>query len=177
MNNIANFRIATTQLPEANTIPAVEQSIHIQKPHPQEFIQTHAEQFPAEVIHWYQDDRYYLVHPEMRRELESETKLVRLTPFIKRSGEVGLWPVTAFPSTWQASAQVAIAQARTQWGRIKSNKSKEAYDFLAATSALGAPQWSDKPVDELVAMAFGNRLIMSADHPVVMALRGEQGHA
>ena len=177
MNNIANFRIATTQVPEPNTMPADEQPILIQRPHPQEFIQTHSDQFPAEVIQWYQDGQYYLVHPEMRTALESETKLVRLTPFIKRSGEVGLWPVTAFPSTWQVSAQAAITQAKTQWGRIKPNKSKGAYDFLAATSSLGTPQWPAKPVDELVAIAFGDRLIMSADHPVVRALRGEQGHA
>lgn len=176
MSNISNFRMAPAQVPMTTAVAAVEKPILIQKPHPQEFIQMHAEQFPAQVIQWYQDGQHYLVHPEMLRELESETKSVRLTPYINRAGEVGLWPVTSHPSTWQSSAQSAIEQAKTQWGRVKVNKTTERYDFLAAASQLGAPQWPDKTLDELIAEAFGDRLITSTDHPVVRALRGEQDH-
>ncbi|HHQ4662329.1 TPA: hypothetical protein ACSPZY_002768 [Aeromonas veronii] len=177
MNDILKYRIDAPQVLGTAAVVVVEKPILIQKPHQQMFIQAHAEQFPAQVIQWFQDGQYYLVHPEMLRELESETKLVRLTPWITQTGEVSLWPVSAHPSSWQSSAQAAIEQARVQWGRIKVNKDKDAYDFLAAASQLGAPQWPDKTLDELIAEAFGDRLITSASHSVVRALRGEQDHA
>ncbi|WP_182310243.1 hypothetical protein [Aeromonas media] len=177
MNDISKFRIAAPQVLETAIVPAVEQPILIQKPHPQEFIQMHAEQFPAQVIQWYQDDQYYLVHPEILQELQSETKLVCLSPWVTRTGEVGLWPISTHPSSWQSSAQAVIEQARTQWGRVKTNKGKDSYEFLAAVSQQGAPQWPDKTLDDLIATAFCDRLITSADHPVVRALRGQQDHA
>ncbi|WP_429169043.1 hypothetical protein [Aeromonas rivipollensis] len=176
MNDISKYRIDAPQVLETAAAPAVEKPILIQKPHPQAFIQTHAEQFPAQVIQWLQDGLYYLVHPEMLRELESETKLVRLTPCINRAGEVSLWPVSAYPSAWQSSAQSVIEQARTQWGRVKTNKGKDAYELLPASGLQGTPQWPDKSIDILVAEAFGDRLITSIAHPVVRALRGEQDH-
>jgi len=45
MNDISKFRIAAPQVLETAIVPAVEQPILIQKPHPQEFIQMHAEQW------------------------------------------------------------------------------------------------------------------------------------
>jgi hypothetical protein len=48
-----------------------------------------------------------------------------------------------------------------------------AYDVFEATGQLGEPEWPTVPFRELLRVAFKDRLIDRADHPVLRRLRGE----
>lgn len=176
MSDISAFKVP--QPAELESVIAAEphQEVLVQKPHRQEFFRSHAEHFPAHVIQWNRDGHFYLVHPELQVDLQSELRLVTLIPYVNRDGKVGLWPLSTIPSTWRVSAKEVIAQAQYQWLRAIPNMEKGAYETLPAASELGEPQWPEKTVDELVAEAFSDRLIVSLEHEVVRALRGDTAH-
>jgi hypothetical protein len=60
----------------------------------------------------------------------------------------------------------------TRWLRLKANMSLGAYELFAAESAMSEPTWPDLPFQELVRIAFRDRLIDRVDHPVIKRLRG-----
>ena len=60
----------------------------------------------------------------------------------------------------------------TKWVRIKANMSLGAYEIFSAESVMQDPTWPELPFNELLRIAFRDRIISSADHPVVKRLRG-----
>ena len=56
--------------------------------------------------------------------------------------------------------------------RVKANMAAGTYDVDVATAAIGEPEWPELPMNALLKLAFGERMITSLDHPVVKRLRG-----
>jgi hypothetical protein len=48
------------------------------------------------------------------------------------------------------------------------------YDVHEATADLPEPEWPAAPFQELIKLAFKDKLIADPDHPVLRQLRGEQ---
>jgi hypothetical protein len=125
-----------------------------------------------------QDDVYF-VAPAMRGALAEDLRPVLLQLAIARSGVLFIWPMT-IPSddnplgrSWHENALKAAEIAKAKWIRIISDKGLNGYRVRAAEGNLAEPEWpTDKTFGELLAIAFADRIIMSADHPVVRALRG-----
>jgi hypothetical protein len=47
-----------------------------------------------------------------------------------------------------------------------------AYEMFVAESAMSEPTWPEVTYQELIRLAFRDRLITTLDHPVIKRLRG-----
>jgi hypothetical protein len=155
------------------TVPA-------RKPNPQDFVRVHPHpDFRANVaLLELKDDReVYLVTPTMARELPGEFYMATLYVTINRQGVLFLWPVRLPPPDgrqleWHRSAAEAAERAMTQWVRIRANMSLAAYEIDAAGVTHSDPVWPAHSLQDLIPIAFRDRLVNRIDHPVVQRLRG-----
>jgi hypothetical protein len=56
--------------------------------------------------------------------------------------------------------------------RVKANINLGAYEMSAAQSVMSEPEWPEVSFQEIIRLAFRDRLITSVDHPVIKRLRG-----
>jgi hypothetical protein len=156
--------------------------VPVRKPRRGEFFRTHqdpAMSLAATTYEGNEQDDVYFVAPAMRGALAEDLRPVRLQLAIARNGVLFIWPLT-IPSddnplgrSWHESALKAAEIAKAKWIRIISDKGLNGYRVRAAEGNLAEPEWpTDKTFGDLLAIAFADRIIMSADHPVVRALRG-----
>ena len=111
--------------------------------------------------------------PELVGEFTSKT----LFTAINRQGVVFLWPVRlpdpdGRQMEWHRSAREAAELAMKQWVRIKANRSLGAYEIFVAEGAMSEPVWPEATYQDLIRLAFRDRLISTLDHPVIKRLRG-----
>jgi hypothetical protein len=52
-------------------------------------------------------------------------------------------------------------------------KPRHWYEIIRARGNLGDPQWPDLSFEELIRLAFHDKLIDDIDHPVIKDLNGE----
>jgi hypothetical protein len=155
-------------------------TIPVRKPNPQDFVRVHPgpEYCAVVAVIELKDDREtYLVTPAIARELPGEFVMATIYTVINRQGVVSLWPVRLPASDgrvleWHRSAAEAAERAMHRWLRIKANMSLGAYEMFEASSAIPDPEWPDLPFQELLRIAFRDRLVDRLDHPVVKRLRG-----
>ncbi len=119
----------------------------------------------------------YIVVPEMRGELLGDARPVLLSSVITRQGVFKFWPLKlpiddGRPSPWYESAREALERSKTHWTCLKPDLALGAYRVLQAVGEIPDPVWPDRPVNELLELAFRDRLIDSVDHPFVRRLRG-----
>lgn len=155
------------------TVPA-------RKPGRQDFIRVHpSPDYRGDfgVIDLKDDGEIFLVTAGAMNELAGETVNVTLFTAITRQGVVFLWPVR-LPSPddrqleWWRSAREAAERAMGGWLRVTANKALGGYEMCEALGSLAEPQWPEASFQELIRIAFRDRLVNSTDHPVVRRLRG-----
>jgi hypothetical protein len=155
-------------------------TVPVRKPNPQDFVRVHAgEGYRMDVLMVdVKDDReHFLVRPELAGELAGETVMMSLFTAINRQGIVFLLPVRIPPADgkdleWWRSLRAAAELAMTRWLRIKPNMSLGAYEMIEALSVMSKPTWPDVSFQELLRIAFRDRMIDRVDHPVIRRLRG-----
>jgi hypothetical protein len=155
-------------------------TVPVRKPSPQDFVRVHpSPEFRAAlaVIELKEDREIYLLTPQIARELPGEFMMVMMFTTINRQGVVHLWPAR-LPAPdgrimeWHRSALDAADMATRRWVRVRSNMSLGAYEIIeAATTA--EPEWPAVPFQELLRIAFRDRLVDRLDHAVIKRLRGE----
>jgi hypothetical protein len=146
------------------TVPA-------RKPNPQDFVRVHPDPSYRRNIMCVdlKDDReHFLVRPEIAPELIGETVTRTIFTAINRQGVVFLWPVpVASPDgkqlEWWRSMREAAELAMTRWLRIKANMSLGAYEIFEAEGVMSEPEWPDLPFQELLRIAFRDRMITTLD--------------
>ena len=74
---------------------------------------------------------------------------------------------------WGRSALEAVRLAAERWVRVQANMSLGAYETFEARGELPEPDWPDADLRALLKVGFRDKLITSADHPVLRKLRGE----
>ncbi len=155
-------------------------TVPVRKPNKQDFIRVHEREKYRINLHMIvlQDDREaYAVRPELYADLSNELTTVTLYTCINRQGVVFLWPVRLPPpdgktNAWWLSARTAAEQAMTKWVRVSANLSLGAYDVLTAENCTSEPEWPEHSLQDLIRIAFKDRIVDSVDHPVVRRLRG-----
>jgi hypothetical protein len=115
-----------------------------------------------------EDREDYLVRPEILAGLEGEFVYKTIFTAINRQGVVFLWPVRLpLPddrkSDWPRSAREAAEMAMTRWLRVQANMSLGAYEPTVAEAAMGEPVWPDASFQELVRIAYRDRMITNLD--------------
>ena len=156
-------------------------TVPVRKPSRQEFVRVHPESAfrltPAAIIEEKHDQETYLVTPNILSALEGEYAIVTLFTAISRQGTLFVWPVK-LPNgegkynEWHRSAAEAAERAMEKWVRVTSSKSLGAYEISEALGELSEPIWPDYPFWEILKIAFRDRLVDRADHPLVQRLQG-----
>ena len=154
--------------------------VPVRRPGPQEFFRVHPGEnyrLDTAVIELRDDRETYLVAPELRGELFSEIKPVRLFTTITRQGLVALWPcklpaADGRANSWHDTALAAAELAMTRWTRIVADMGLGGYQPYTAAADLPEPEWPEQSFAELLKIAFGSFYIDRPDHPVIRRLQG-----
>ena len=59
-----------------------------------------------------------------------------------------------------------------KWVRVTSSMSLGAYEIFEASGDLPEPVWPDHSFQEILKIAFRDRLVDRPDHPLVQRLKG-----
>jgi hypothetical protein len=154
--------------------------VPVRKPTRQEFIRVHPDEnyrFSTGVFELKEEREIYLVDSDLWGELPGEITPKILLTTINRQNVLTLWPIR-LPGedgrldNWNASAMEAANLAQSRWVRVASNMSLGGYDVFKAMSDLPEPEWPDMSMQQIMDIAFKDRLINSLEHPVIRRLRG-----
>ncbi|WP_342736260.1 hypothetical protein [Bradyrhizobium sp. B117] len=122
---------------------------------------------------------YYFVAPKMLPLLRAVTdvSVATLVPFITKQKVVGIFPLklsgdATAQGGWQTTAMRAAHLAKTQWIRIQADMGLSGYRIYAAEGQLGEPKWPAEPFNELLDLAFKDRVISNQDHPMFNKILG-----
>jgi hypothetical protein len=159
-------------------------TVPVRKPNKQEWIRIH----PGEayrgifaVIKLEEDGDFYILAPDVARELINETLRVTIYTAINKQGVVFLWPTRvpdpdARVNTWHTSAIEAAEIAMKRSVRVKANMALKAYEISDLDDRVSEsdPVWPDLSFNELMAIGFRKvgRFVDSFEHPVVKKLQG-----
>lgn len=157
--------------------------VPVDKPSRQDFFRVHPDpeyQVEARIIKLEAEREAYLVTRAVWPVIPGETKLVRLTPYLTRTGGLGLWPVPLpddllgkRDTAWGVTARKAAEIATEKWVRMQANMAHGRYDIVTSNK-IPDPVWPNISLNEILKIAFGDgHLIDSLDHPVVRQLEGE----
>lgn len=164
--------------------------IPVIKPHPQHFVRVHpdpAYQHVAAIIELDEErGANYFVHPtclQAVKEYGIPFRFQHLFFYVNTQETYFCWPIKVPNSDrdnqWLDSAREAVEKARRKWVWVRSNMKLGRYECQPAidNDKMPEPEWPQKngvPLtkNELLAKAFGERLIMSVEHPVIRKLRG-----
>jgi hypothetical protein len=155
-------------------------TVPVRKPGKQDFIRVRPEPEYREnfaMIDLKDEREEYLVRPEVTEELAGEVVFKTVFTAINRQGVIFLWPVRLpapedRKSDWPRSERVGAELAMRQWVRTRANMSLGAYEHTVAESVTADPVWPELSFQELVRIAFRDRMVTSIDHPLVKRLRG-----
>ncbi len=156
-------------------------TVPVRKPNRQDFVRVHpAPEYrltPAATIEVKDDGEVYLVTPNIAPGIVGEFSTVTLFTTINRQGTLHLWPVK-LPDPdgryleWHRSAAEAAERAMRKWVRVTSSRSLNAYEIFEASGDLPEPVWPDFSFQEILKIAFRDRIVDRADHPLLQKLKG-----
>jgi hypothetical protein len=155
-------------------------TVPTRRPYKQDYVRVHPSaeyRIDFAMINLKEEDEDYLVRPEILQDLIGEVVFKTIFTAINRQGIIFLWPVRlpapdGRKDEWARSAREAAELATTRWVRLIPNRSLGAYDIAVSETVKVDPVWPELPFQELVKIAYRDRMITSTDHPVVKRLRG-----
>jgi len=177
--NLDNLRLSQSFVENAG-VKKLLKTVPVHKPNPQDFVRVYPspgyrENFP--IIELKEEREEYVITAQLVPELIGEFVTKTLFTAINRQGVTFLWPVRLPTSEgrqteWARSMREAAELAMRQWVRTKANMSLGAYEIFVAEGAMTEPTWPEATYQDLIRLAFRDRLITSLDHPVIKRLRG-----
>jgi hypothetical protein len=162
-------------------VKKVLMTVPVRKPSRQDFVRVHPENAyrlsPAAIIELKEDRETYLVIPEIAMELPGEFDVATLFTTINRQGVLHLWPVKlpgpdGKHNEWHRSAAEAAERATSRWVRVTANMSLGAYEIFEAIGGIPDPDWPEISFQEILKVAFRDRVVDRLDHPLIGRLRG-----
>jgi hypothetical protein len=156
-------------------------TVPVRKPNRQDFVRVHPDSeyrlTPAAIIEVKEDREVYLVTPNMAQGLPGEFSAVTLFTTINRQGTVHLWPVKLPASDgrhneWHRSAAEAAERAMKNWVRVTASMSLGGYEIFEASAELPEAAWPEFSFQEILKIAFRDRIVDRPDHPLVQKLKG-----
>jgi hypothetical protein len=156
-------------------------TVPVRKPNRQEFVRVHRDPAyrltPTAIIELKEDREVYLLRPAIAQELPGEYTVATLYTTINRQGVVFLWPVKlpgfdGKRNEWHRSAAEAAERAMERWTRVTANMSLGGYEIFEAMGGLPEPDWPKVSLQAILEVAFRDRIVDRADHPLIQRLRG-----
>lgn len=120
----------------------------------------------------------YIVHPKAADYVRDLIVVVILYLAITRDGNIFLIPVKMPKSdgksdAWTDSRREAVEHAKRKWVRISANMSAGCYNVFTAAGNIPDPEWpEDLTFDDILKIAFRDRIIKDKEHPVVQKMLG-----
>ena len=154
--------------------------VPVRKPNRTDFFRVHPDPDMSLVTAVFLDkeeNECYFVAPEIRDALLGEIRPVLLMTTITRQGVVMIWPMRiavdgARRDGWAETSAEAAELAKRKWIRMPADMGLGGYRIFEAQGELSEPSWPDKTLQQLLEIAFRDRIINSENHPVVRKLRG-----
>jgi hypothetical protein len=178
--DLTTLRLASN-FAETSGVKKLLRMVPVRKPNRQEFVRVHSDPSYREnfaMIELKEDREIFLIAGAgLASELAAEATNVTLFTAINRQGVLFLWPVR-LPApdgremVWHSTAREAAAEAMTAWTRVSANMALGAYEIAVAEGISTEPQFPNLSFQELLRIAFRDRLITDLNHPVVKRLRG-----
>lgn len=148
--------------------------VPVKKPDKQIFFRAHpTDKVETYVIEDKENRETYYVLPEMRDEIVAQGlhRPVLLARVITRQAVNMLWPiglsVDGRSNSWHETAHEARRIAEKNWIRIVPNMALGGYEIFKAVAPIDEPDWSKMTFQQLLEVAFRDRIISSIDHPVL----------
>jgi hypothetical protein len=177
--DLASLRFNSSFL-ETSGVKKLLTTVPARRPSPQDFIRAHPSPEYREnfaMIDLKDDQEDFLVRPKLLPELAGEIVHKTIFTAINRQGVTFLWPIRLpapdeRKSDWLRTAREGAEKAMEKWVRLKSNRSLNAYEISIAEKIMADPVWPELSFQELIRIAYRDRLVESLDHAVVKRLRG-----
>jgi hypothetical protein len=170
-SDLSKVAIAPTQLVGQQRIVT---RVPVKKPDKQIFFRAHpTDKVETYVIEDKENRETYYVLPEVRDEIAAQGlhRPVLLARVITRQAVNMLWPiglsVDGRSNSWHETAHEARRMAEKNWIRIVPNMALGGYEIFKALAPIDEPDWSKMTFQQLLEVAFRNRIISSLDHPVL----------
>src|SRR5271157_42012 len=152
-------------------------TIPVKKPSKEWFVRTHPDPaywLQTAVLELKEDRETYLVAPGLWPGLADETTFSPrlLVTAINRQGVLFIWPIR-LPGAdgriddWSRSALDAADEAKARWVRVTANMSLGAYEVAVASGLEAEPEWPNLPFQQIIKIAFRDKLIDDWSHPVL----------
>jgi|SRR5208337_1992433 len=182
-HNIFSNLDALRLSPEAAVLSGTSEvltHIPVRKPNRHEFFRTHPNPemwFNTGIFEDKEEREVFFVTPATRDALVGEIKPVILAVTINRQSVLSLWPLK-LPTeemrynAWSETAREAAELAKTHWVSMRADMSLGGYRIYKAEGQLSEPVWPNKSLNEMLEIAFRDRIVDSENHPVVRRLRG-----
>ena len=178
--DFSKFRLPTNS-PDMPVAQKVLTHVPVGKPSKQKFVRVHLDKsyhFECALLKLEDDDRPYLISPDIAHTVGQDIKQVILKLAIDRQGNIFLWPVPprqedGNENMWNQSHREIAALAESFWVRLASNRAIGAYEPYKAQGEIPDPIWPDIPLDDILEIAFGSsHVIMDREHPALLKLWG-----
>ena len=174
--DLSRLRINPEML-ETTGVKKLLTTVPVRRPLAQDFVRVRRELHYRETLAFIEFEREtYIVDLVAVPELQGECFFATVFVAISRTGVLFMWPVKVPRDGkilgWHTSAAMAAQCAMKGWVRVKSNTDLGAYEISEAEGSIPDPIWPELSFDEIVRIAFKDRVIRSLDHPVVKRLRG-----
>jgi hypothetical protein len=119
----------------------------------------------------------YVATDDVRPELERFIKPHRVVVGITYHDKVEfLWAraVGGGDNTWNASVMRAMDKAETHWISLESDRALGEYKINVSprSAQWGGPKWHHRTLEDVLGLAFRDRILDSMDHDVVKRLLG-----
>ena len=163
-------------------VTSLVQRVPVRRPGGHTFVRVHPDQnyrFPVDLIELPDEGETYLIcSNEVAAALDEVRKPCMLYTAITRQGTVFLWPVKLPRGSkklvaWHTSATEAAEKAMKDWVRINADMELGAYKITVARGAIPDPEWPNLTFEELLTIAFRDRLVDSLTHPLVRRYLGD----
>jgi len=155
-------------------------NIPVKKPNGQQFFRIHPKlEFTADCLKWKEEnDRLYLIHPKMVQILQEQLLHINLHLGMYLTGRsLFFFPVQLQKgnekwNSWHEAQAEAVDKAKTHWIRMEASREQGGYILYKAQGELEEPEWPNRTIEELLAIAFKSHTIVDEDHVIVKQLRG-----
>jgi len=179
-----DYTIEQLRMAQDFSLPAVKKvlaTIPVQKPDRQVFFRVCPEEsyrIQAATLDIRANRETYIVLPEVAEEIQDVIRIQTLYLGVTRQEDIFIFPVTlpgvdGKDNPWNESSREAAERAMTKWVRMSADMAAGCYKIYEALGELPEPVWPDHTFQQILNVAFKNRVIDSLEHPVLQQLRGE----
>jgi len=156
--------------------------VPVRRPSRQTFFRIHPDEdqsLKTMVLEFEEHQETYIVHPSVYRWVAGVAVAKVLFLGITRSSDLFILPVR-LPDPdgrwepWSKSLMAGAEIAKHKWVKIVSNRGQGVYETFEAEGNIPEPDWPDDVTfNDLITIAFEDRVIDTPDHPVLLKLKGK----